>query len=61
LLRAGDRVRIDFPNRRIDTLVSDAEFVARRKVWRAVERPVTGWLARYRKQVTNASTGASLA
>jgi dihydroxy-acid dehydratase len=61
LLRAGDRVRIDFPNRRIDTQVADAELAGRRAEWRAVERPVSGWLARYRKLVTNASKGASLA
>jgi len=61
LLRTGDRVRIDFPNRRIDPVLSDAELVERRSSWRAIERPVGGWLARYRKQVTNASKGASLA
>ncbi len=59
-LREGDRVRIDFPNRRIDILVSETELAERRKTWHAVERPLDGWLARYRKLVTNASHGAVL-
>ncbi len=31
LLKAGDRLRIDFPNRRIDILVPEAELAERRK------------------------------
>ncbi len=61
LLREGDRLRIDFPNRRIDILVADAELAIRRQAWKPVELPLSGWLARYRKQVTNASKGATLA
>jgi len=61
LLREGDRVRIDFPNRRIDILVDEAVLAERRKGWTPVLPPLTGWLARYRKQVTNASKGAILA
>jgi dihydroxy-acid dehydratase len=60
LLRDGDRVRIDFPNRRMDLLVDEVELAERRNAWRAVERPLTGWLARYRLMVTNASKGAVL-
>jgi len=57
LLRNGDRIRIDFPNRRIDTLVSEAEFAERRKDWQPVRRELSGWLARYQKLVSNASQG----
>ncbi len=60
LLRAGDRIRIDFPNRRIDTLVTDAEMEERRKTFQPVKRELTGWLARYQKQVSNASSGGIL-
>ncbi len=60
LLRAGDRLRIDFPNRQIDILVDDPELEARRKDWKPVTRDLTGWLARYRKLVTNSSKGAIL-
>jgi dihydroxy-acid dehydratase len=59
LLKAGDRLRIDFPNRKIDILVPAAEFAARQPT--PVRRNLTGWLARYQKLVTNASSGAVLA
>jgi dihydroxy-acid dehydratase len=61
LLRPGDRVRIDFPNRRIDMLVSEADLTERRRSFQPVKRQLTGWLARYQKQVTNASKGGILA
>jgi len=60
LLKQGDRVRIDFPNRRMDLLVSEAELAERRKAWQPVRRDLSGWLARYRKLVTNASQGGVL-
>jgi dihydroxy-acid dehydratase len=61
LLRNGDRLRIDFPNRRIDIQVPEAELAQRKQTWQPVKRELTGWLARYRKQVTNASQGGILA
>jgi dihydroxy-acid dehydratase len=61
ILREGDRLRIDFPGRRIDILVDAAVLAERRQTWKPVEQPLTGWLARYRKQVMNASKGATLA
>ncbi len=60
LLRPGDRVRIDFPNRRIDILVPEEELAERRARWQPVRRQLSGWLARYQKLVTNASQGAVL-
>jgi dihydroxy-acid dehydratase len=60
LLRSGDRIRIDFPNRRIDSLVSEAELAERRKAWQPRQRELSGWLGRYQKLVTNASQGAVL-
>ena len=60
LLRSGDRIRIDFPNRRIDILVSEAELAERKKTWQPVKRELTGWLARYQKLVSNASQGGIL-
>ena len=58
LLHAGDRLRIDFPNRRMDILVPEAELARRTPT--PVKRELTGWLARYQKLVTNASCGAVL-
>jgi dihydroxy-acid dehydratase len=60
LLRPGDRVRIDFPNRRIDIQVAEEELARRSETFQPVPRELTGWLARYQKLVTNASQGAIL-
>ena len=60
LLRNGDRLRIDFPNRKIDILVGETELAERRKTVQPVKRELTGWLARYQKLVTNASSGGVL-
>ncbi len=57
-LQNGDRIRIDFPNRRIDICVPEAEWTARQPV--VVRRDLTGWLARYQRLVTNASSGGVL-
>jgi dihydroxy-acid dehydratase len=60
LLQAGDRLRIDFPNRRMDILVAEPELVTRRASHTPVKRELNGWLARYQKLVTNASQGGVL-
>ena len=61
LLRNGDRLRIDFPNRRIDMLISETELAQRKQGWQPVKRDLNGWLARYQKLVSNASQGGILA
>ncbi len=61
LLQNGDRLKIDFPNRKMDILVSETELAARRQNYKPVKRELAGWLARYQKLVTNASQGAILA
>jgi dihydroxy-acid dehydratase len=60
LLEAGDRIRIDFPNRKMDILVPETELVERKKTWQPTKRDLVGWLSRYRKLVTNASQGGVL-
>ena len=60
LLRDGDRLRIDFPNRRIDILVVETELAQRKLGWQPVKRQLNGWLARYQKLVSNASQGGVL-
>jgi len=62
LLQDGDPIRIDIPCHKIEVLLSDAEIARRRaaaKPWQP--RALTGWLARYARQVRNASSGAVLA
>ena len=60
LLKAGDRLRIDFPNRKMDILVAESELAERKKSFIPVKRTLGGWLARYQKLVTNASQGGIL-
>ena len=62
LLQDGDPVRIDIPCRKIEALLSEAEIKRRRAAAPAWQpRVLTGWLARYARQVRNAGSGAVLA
>ena len=61
LLRTGDRVRLDIPNRRLDALVPEEEWEARRTAWRPEIAPSqTPWQELYRAHVGQLSTGACL-
>lgn len=61
LVEEGDIIALDIPGRKLDLLVSEAELDQRRAVWRRPEPKVTkGYLARYARMVTSASTGAVL-
>jgi dihydroxy-acid dehydratase len=54
----GDYIELDLNNRKITLEVSDEEFAKRKANWKGFEPKVkTGYLARYSKLVTNASTG----
>jgi dihydroxy-acid dehydratase len=44
LLRDGDRIRADIPNRQINVLLSEQELQARSKAWRPPEPKATGGL-----------------
>ena len=61
LLKNGDEITIDIPNRSIEANLSKSEIAARaRKAKKWSPRIKGGWLERYAKLVGNASTGASL-
>jgi len=61
LIREGDVIDLDIPNRRLELRVSTEELERRRKVWkRPLPKIKTGWLSRYAKAVTSANTGAVL-
>jgi len=61
LVRDGDMVCIDLPERKLDVELSASELRARRAQWIAPEpRYTRGWLARYAAMVTNAGRGAVL-
>ena len=59
LIKNGDRIKIDIANRSIELLVSDAELEKRRKNLKPFEPKVkSGYLAKYAKNVQDASHGA---
>jgi len=61
LIKNGDKIAIDIPARKLELLVSDEELAKRRAQWSAPEPKIkTGYLARYAKLTTSASTGAIL-
>jgi len=54
----GDIIEIDMNNRKITLMISDEELERRKANWKGFEPKVkTGYLARYSKLVTSASTG----
>ncbi len=61
LIRNGDLISIDIPNRKLVIELSDAELRERKRRWQPPKPKVTtGWLARYASMVTSANTGAIL-
>lgn len=61
LVEEGDIIDIDIPGRKLSVRLSDEELAARKAKWVKPEPRVTsGYLARYAKLVTSASTGAVL-
>lgn len=61
LLEDGDIIDIDIPNRKLNVLISDEEMAKRKANWVQPEPKVkTGYLSRYAKLTTSASTGAVL-
>lgn len=61
LLKDGDRITIDIPNRAICAKLSKSEIASRaKKAKKWTPRIRGGWLERYAQFVGNASTGASL-
>ena len=61
LINEGDLIKIDIPNGKINVDVSEAELGKRKEAWKAPEPKITkGYLGRYARLVTSASTGAVL-
>ena len=59
LIKNGDKIKIDIPERSIELLVSDEELEQRRKNFVAPEpKEVSGYLAKYAKIVQSANSGA---
>jgi dihydroxy-acid dehydratase len=61
LLQTGDRVRLDIANRRLDALVPDGEWAARRAAWTPpVLENQTPWQEFYRNHVGQLAEGGCL-
>jgi dihydroxy-acid dehydratase len=60
VVKDGDRIRIDIPNRKLELLAPEEELQQRLQRWRAPARKIKGYLARYAKMVGPADEGAML-
>jgi dihydroxy-acid dehydratase len=61
LLKDGDIISIDIPNRKIDVRLSKSEMEKRRKNWKMIPPKIkTGYLSRYLRLVSSADKGAIL-
>ena len=59
LIKNGDKIRIDIPDRKIELLVDDVELEERRKNLKPYDAKVkSGYLAKYANNVSDASHGA---
>lgn len=59
LVQEGDIIVINIPAKTLNLQISDKELEKRRKSWKPFQPDITsGYLARYAKMVTSASTGA---
>ena len=60
LIRDGDMISVDIEGRSLTLHVSDEELAERRKTWKRVTKPATGWLQLFRKYCTSAHRGATI-
>ena len=58
LVREGDMIELDVPNRRLILEVSDAELERRRETWQAPATPASGYQSLYVHNVLQADKGA---
>ena len=59
LVRNGDQIEIDIPGRKLNLLVSKEELKKRLSKWKPPKKELKGYLKRYARLVTSASTGAT--
>ncbi|RUM29831.1 MAG: dihydroxy-acid dehydratase, partial [Aquifex sp.] len=61
IVKDGDEIFIDIPNRKIELLIPEEEFKERMKNFKPKQKEIkSSWLRRYAKLVTSASKGAIL-
>jgi dihydroxy-acid dehydratase len=59
VLQNGDQIEIDIPGKKLNLLISNEELKERLSRWKHPKRELKGYLKRYAKLVTSASTGAT--
>ncbi|WP_203416346.1 dihydroxy-acid dehydratase, partial [Paracoccus sp. MKU1] len=61
VVRDGDMIELDVPNRRLHLDISDAELAARLAEWQPLpDQPASGYAWLHQRHVTGADTGADL-
>lgn len=60
VVKDGDRIEIDIPERQLNLLIPDDELKKRLSEWRPPKRELKGYLRRYASLVQSANTGATL-
>ncbi len=60
LLKDGDEILIDIPNRKLEALIDKKEIDNRKKTFKPIVKELTGYLKRYSEMVTSAANGAVL-
>ncbi|MCX8118117.1 MAG: dihydroxy-acid dehydratase [Desulfobacterota bacterium] len=60
IVRDGDEIEIDIPNKTLNLLISEEEMKRRLSLWKPRRRELKGYLRRYAGLVTSANTGAVL-
>ncbi len=59
VVKNGDQIEIDIPGRKLNLLISKEELKKRLSNWKPPKRKLKGYLKRYARLVTSASTGAT--
>ncbi len=59
VVRNGDQIEIDIPEKKLNLLLSDEELKERLSKWKPPKRKLKGYLKRYARLVTSANTGAT--
>jgi len=59
VVRDGDMIEIDIPNRKLNLLIPEAELKKRLAAWKPQKRELKGYLKRYARLVQSANTGAT--
>lgn len=60
MIREGDYILIDIPNRKIDLEIKEEDLQKRRREWQPKEGRVEGYLSQYRKGTSSSDKGASM-